>query len=294
MHDYTIPVVLGVTFGTIARLMMMRTDYRQYPTYPQGRIIHITLGFMAASIGAVAIPSILSSNWAAVTFLGLAAQQFRDVRNMERNSLQQLDSMELVPRGASYIEGIAQAFEGRNYLVMFTSIVTTLVAIELGMIWAVAAALVTLVIDKRKMTGKELADIADIEEASVRIEGPNVYVDTIYIMNIGLKADRKLIAERGIGMIVKPKNFNSIVTVANLGQRQAMLHDISAVFGVYRDSGEPALVPLAKRDMNDGRIGLLLLPQQKDADKIKRVLQRVLVLDSAIRLPGEADKTAGR
>ena len=27
-----------------ARLLMLRTDYRQYPTYPHGRIIHISLG----------------------------------------------------------------------------------------------------------------------------------------------------------------------------------------------------------------------------------------------------------
>ena len=44
---------------------------------------------------------------------------------MERNTLQQLDGYELVPRGNTYIEGIALVFESRNYLAMLTSFVTT-------------------------------------------------------------------------------------------------------------------------------------------------------------------------
>ena len=49
----------------------------------------------------------IEKDFSAITFLTLAATQFRDVRNMERNTLQQLDGYELVPRGNTYIEGIA-------------------------------------------------------------------------------------------------------------------------------------------------------------------------------------------
>ena len=45
---------------------------------------------------------------------------------MERNTLAELDGFELVPRGKTYIEGIAVVFESRNYLVIFTSLITTL------------------------------------------------------------------------------------------------------------------------------------------------------------------------
>lgn len=67
----------------------------------------------------------IEKDFSAITFLTLAATQFRDVRNMERNTLQQLDGYELVPRGNTYIEGIALVFESRNYLAMLTSFVTT-------------------------------------------------------------------------------------------------------------------------------------------------------------------------
>ena len=52
-------------------------------------------------------PVYFEKDFSAITFLTLAATQFRDVRNMERNTLQQLDGYELVPRGNTYIEGIA-------------------------------------------------------------------------------------------------------------------------------------------------------------------------------------------
>src|SRR5690606_40433577 len=63
-------------------------------------------------------------------------------------------------------------------------------------------------------------------------------------------------------------------TIANLGQRQAVLHDVSTALGVYRDSGTPALVPLAKRDLDDGRMGIFVLPQDKDIEKAIRVISR--------------------
>ena len=42
--------------------------------------------------------------------------------------------------------------------------------------------------------------------------------------------------------------------------------------------------------MEDGRIALFILPREKDFHQIKTVLDKVPVLDSAIRMPEEADK----
>ncbi|HLQ71099.1 MAG TPA: YIEGIA domain-containing protein, partial [Bacillota bacterium] len=100
-------IVIGVCFGVIARIIMLRTDYRQYPTYPHGKIIHVSLGVIAAGLGALVIPALVNKEYTAVTFLALAAQQFRDVRKMERETLTKIDEMELVKRGSTYIEGIA-------------------------------------------------------------------------------------------------------------------------------------------------------------------------------------------
>ena len=289
MDSYLQPVVIGIIFGFVARTLLLRTDFRQYPTYPTGRTIHLSFGFIAAFIGAVAIPSVLESDWTAVTFLGLAATQFREVRKMERESLQNIDKSELVKRGTPFIEGMAQAFEGRNYLVMFTALITTLFAVY-SFLLGIIVGIILLLFVKFKKSGKLLNAIADVSEAEIRFEGPTLFVGDILIKNVGLEDTRNTITEKAVGAIITPKNQNSIVTLSFLGQRQAMLHHVATVLGSYLDSGEPALIPLTKRDMEDGRIALFILPREKDFHQIKAVLGKVPVLDSAIRMPEEAGK----
>ncbi|TVY11595.1 YIEGIA family protein [Paenibacillus cremeus] len=287
-QKYTVGVILGVIFGLGARLNMLRTDYRQYPTYPHGKIIHIALGVIAAGLGAVAIPALLEKNYTAITFLGAAAQQFRDVRNMERQTLSKIDSMELVPRGATYIEGIAMVFEGRNYLVIFTSLVTSFFSIVLYWYWGIAAGILSILITNYFKTGENISHIANVRVGQVKIDGPDLFVDDIYIMNVGLGDTQNVIREKAIGLILEPKNRNSRITLSNPGQRQALLHDVSTIMGVHRDTGEPALIPLAKLDMNDGRLAMLLLPQEHDPEKARVVAMRCPILESAVRMPSEA------
>ena len=155
MNEYTFPVIFGVAIGTLSRIYMLKTDYRQYPTYLHGKIIHVALGFIAAGLGTLAIPSLMEENFTAITFLTVAASQFREVRNMERNTLTELDGYELVPRGKTYIEGIAIVFESRNYLVIFTSLVTTLFYLLFNF-WAglIAAVICALISQKINDWGK--------------------------------------------------------------------------------------------------------------------------------------------
>ncbi|WP_141501035.1 YIEGIA family protein [Paenibacillus luteus] len=287
-NKFLVGVLLGIAFGIISRLLMLRTDYRQYPTYPHGRIIHISLGVIAAALGAVAVPALFNKDYTAITFLTLAAQQFRDVRKMERDTLTKIDSMELVGRGSTYIEGIAMVFEGRNYLVIMTALLTSLFGIMINIWIGIVAGAISLIIVEKLKSGKAIAHIAAVETATVRVDGPDLYVDNVYIMNVGLKSNQEIIAERGMGFILKPYNSNGKVTLSNLGQRQAILYDVATILGVYRDDGEPALIPMAKLDMKDGRLAVFILPQEFDSDKGKQVILKVPILESAVRMPTEA------
>ncbi|MEC3885842.1 YIEGIA family protein [Halobacillus sp. HZG1] len=285
MNEYTYPIILGILVGTALRVFMLRTDYRQYPTYLHGKIIHLSLGFIAAALGTIAIPSIMEKEFTAVTFLTLAASQFREVRNMERNTLTEMDSYELVPRGNTYIEGIAVAFESRNYLVIFTSFVVTLCYLALNVWVALGSAIVCFLLSGMLMSGSKLSDIVTVEEKAISFDGAGLYVDNIYIMNIGLPERQEEIMKYGMGFVLTPKEFSVRSTIANLGQRQAILHDVSVTLGVFRDSGTPALVPLIKRDLNDGRIGVFILPQEKDSKRAKEIIEHVPVLENAIQMP---------
>lgn len=233
-------------------------------------------------------------DFSAITFLTLAATQFRDVRNMERNTLQQLDGYELVPRGNTYIEGIALVFESRNYLAMLTSFATTFAYIGFhSWIAGVIMAIIAFIIAKKLMSGRRLHDLVDIEHVPLRFEGAGLYIDNIYIMNIGLPARQEEIMKYGMGFILRPKTIDAMVTISNLGQRQAILHDVSVALGIYRDSGTPALVPLAKRDLEDGRVGIFVLPQDQDAEKAIGVIGNVPTLESAVHMSSEAPKGRG-
>lgn len=280
---------------------MLRTDYRQYPTHLHGKIIHVATGVIAAALGTVAVPSILEENFTAVTFLTVAASQFREVRNMERNTLTQLDNYELVSRGATYIEGIALVFESRNYLVIFTSFVTTLVYIIgyhwfdtmtsiymrniTGAIAGIIAGIICLLLSKSLMSGKRIKELVEIEHIPLRFEGAGLYIDNIYMLNIGLPDRQEQILKNGLGFVLKPHNDNVKVTLANLGQRQAILHDCAIALGVYRDTGNPSLVPIAKRDLDTGRLAVFILPSDRNVEKAKDIIGWVPVLENAIRLP---------
>ncbi|MGG3574965.1 YIEGIA family protein [Bacillus gobiensis] len=290
MSNYVFPIILGTVAGVVTRIIMLRTDYRQYPSHLHGKIIHIALGLIAAGLGSIILPALLREEFTAITFLTLAASQFRDVRNMERNTLTQLDSYELVSRGSTYIEGIAIAFESRNYLVIFTSLLTTAAYIFISVWAAVGIALICFLCAVKLMSGATLKKIVEIKYEKPHFKDSGLYIDNIYIMNIGLPEKQELILKYGMGFILTPKNFNAKTTIANLGQRQAILFDVSTVLGIYRDSGEPSLSPLAKRDLEDGRVGIFVLPQVQEIDEAIKVIEDVPTLENAIRMSTERKK----
>ncbi|BCJ85367.1 YIEGIA family protein [Effusibacillus dendaii] len=285
MSVYTKMILVGAIIGVITRLYMLRTDHRQYPTYPHGRVIHIALGFIAASLGAVAVPALFDHNYTAVTFLTLAAQQFRDVRNMERQMLLNVDQNELVPRGITYIEGIAMVFESRNYLVIATAFLSSLATYFFHWYGGAAVGLIALALFARFMSGDVVGDIAFLHAGDLRFDGPNLYVDDIHIMNIGLKDSQEHILQKGIGIVLIPKNANARTTLAHLGQRQAIIHEVSTILGVYRDSGTPSFAPLSKLDLDSGKLAFFLLPLERDLEAAKGVILRSPVLENSIRKP---------
>ncbi|MET3696128.1 hypothetical protein SAMN05877753_102339 [Bacillus oleivorans] len=285
MNEYLYPVLYGIATGIIARLYMLRTDYRQYPTYLHGKIIHIALGVIASGLGTIAIPALLEEEYTAITFLTVAASQFREVRNMERNTLTELDTYELVPRGKTYIEGIAVAFESRNYLVILASMLSTLIYVLFGLFAALGVTVLLLIGCKIWMDGGRLGEIVEIEFSEPHFKDAGLYVGDIYIMNIGIPEKQELILKYGMGFILTPKDFNAMTTIANIGQRQAILHDVSTALGVFSDTGEPSLVPLAKRNLDDGRLGVFVLPQIKNIEEAIKIIEVVPILENAIRMP---------
>ncbi|NLK93527.1 MAG: hypothetical protein GX273_10535, partial [Bacteroidales bacterium] len=208
MEKFTEVILFGTITGFITRIIILKTDYRFYPGYPHGYVTHLSLGFIAAFIGAVAIPALTTKDFAAVTFLAIAAQQFRDIRNMERETLNKLEKNELVGRGEDYIEGIASVFESRNYLVMFGALLVSTATYFTNYIGGIIAAVLVFIVAFRLMKGETIQDIATVKEAHLSFDGAFLKADEIIIMNVGLAESRKKILNEGLAVRIIPNNDN--------------------------------------------------------------------------------------
>ncbi len=296
MIKYGDMVLLAITLGLSARLMMLRIDYRQYPGYPHGYIVHLTLGFLAAFLGSLVLPAFLEGNYVAVTILGAAAQQFRDIRSMERKFLSEIEPTELVPRGKAYIEGIAKVFEARNYLAMITSFISTigyylfsLAGISsLNLLGGLVLGVVIAYILYTLMSEYRISDIAKIRVVDLEFTGPkgtNIAVEDTVIMNVGLKEALADWKKAGLGIVLEPKDDNARATLANTGQRQAIIHDVVTQLGVKLDVGVQEYTPLARLNLHNGRVYIIIIPIEPDPVCICEAVGSTPVLEASRRKP---------
>jgi uncharacterized protein len=275
-------IVTAIVIGTLARVITIKEDYRQYPSYPNGYMIHLITGFVAAALGAVAIPALMTKNFVAVTFLTLAIQQFRDVRKMERDSLKDLENTEYTFRGDAYIDGIAKTFESRNYFSLLVSLATglTFQLVTVDTIWVkvvtgIAVGFIVLFVLKRFSKGKTVGDIANIKVGNVEIKGSELFVDGIYVSNqLGTENARKLYDNEGIAVVIMPKEEHYRIALDNFGQRQAMLFEAVRALGVKR-------YHFSRKEYEEGRIAITLVPIINDVSKLVDIVKNTPLLESA-------------
>ncbi|SJZ54382.1 YIEGIA family protein [Selenihalanaerobacter shriftii] len=285
---YGVMIIVSIILGTLSRFWMLKIDYRQYPGYPHGYAVHLTLGFIAAVLGALFLPALLEENYIAVTFLTLAVQQFSSIRDMEREFLNKIEKTELVPRGTAYIEGIAKVFEARNYLALLVSIAVT-IGFQLlewygGLIFGIIAALVL----QKAMTEKNIKDIGDVKVVELEFKGENeenIAIGDVVIMNVGVQESLDYWKENGLGIVIDPKDDNARATLANTGQRQAILHDVAAQLGVRLDVGVQDYTPLARLNLDTGRVVIIIIPIEPDEKWVKKAVENTPVLEGSKRRP---------
>jgi uncharacterized membrane protein YeaQ/YmgE (transglycosylase-associated protein family) len=293
VDNYIPTLVTGLIVGTLARLLTLRSDYRHFPGYPHGYVTHISLGVVAAALGAVAIPAFVEKEYTAVTFLTLAAQQFREIRNMERETLSQLDEIQLVPMGKDMIEGIARVFESRNYLTIAAALQASLVTYLFGTAWAVlSSALVLWLFVRYLATGPVIGDIAEVVESKPYF-GYGGYktllmIDEIVIMEVGLESSREKIEKEALGVLIKPKDDNARATLNRVGQRQAILNTVATLIGSKKEVGEPDWTPLARKNINTGEVAVFILPNEPDIEPFIEAVKATPVLESARTTPLES------
>lgn len=279
--EHIVLIVSAVIMGTLARVLTIKEDFRQYPSYPNGYLIHLLTGFVAAALGAVAIPALMTKNFVAVTFLVLAIQQFRDVRKMERDSLKDMENTEFAYRGDAYIDGIAKTFEARNYFALIVSFVTALTiqlvnskSIWINVISGAIVGFIVLFVLKRFSKGKTIGDIADVKEGKIEVKESELFVDGIYVSNLlGTDNAQKLFEKEGLAVVIVPREPHFRITLDNYGQRQAALFEATRAIGVKR-------YHFSRKEYEEGKIVITLIPIMRDSDRLIEAVKKTPLLES--------------
>ena len=278
-------IICGTVMGTVARLITLKVDTRQNPSYPNAVFLNIVMGFIAAALGAVAIPALLARDFVAFTFLALAIQHFRDIRKIERESLEELEKSEYAKRGFAYIDGISKTYEARNYHALVTSFFTVLVVklfysdnLYVNALVAIAAGLLVMFALTHFLRGKRIGDICTLHEGEISFEQSDLFVDGMFVSNVfGTQKSRDLFQKQGVAIVVEPNKEKFRLTVENFGQRQAMLFEATRSFGVKR-------FKFTRRSFKDGKMIIAFVPIIRNIEAIKDVIRNTPVLENSRKI----------
>lgn len=283
-------ILCGIFMGTIARVITLKVDTRQNPSFPNGYFINLVMGCIAATLGSVAIPALLRGDFVAVTFLTLAIEHFRDIRRIERESLGKLEHTEYSKRGDAYIDGISKTYEARNYHSLLTAFFTVLMLkittssfyaennyIVMGLIAALTG-LVVIFLLASFTKGKRIGDICTITEGKMTVDHSDLYVDGMYVTNIlGTERSREMVLNDGVAFVLTPKKEKFRLTLDNLGQRQAMLFEATRSFGVKR-------FKFTRRSFKEGKLIIAFVPIIKNPKGIMDVIKQTPVLENSRKI----------
>lgn len=287
--------LVAMFIGVMSRVIMLNLDKKQYPTQPNTLLTQMVLAFVASALGALVVPALAAKSYTSITFLSLAAEQFRKVRENRRNTLQNLEDIQLVKRGSAFIEEIARTYEVRNYMCILTSFltmafyhmlikefsITNNTSLMISGVFGIALSLLI----KKLITRKSVGDIADVREVKISfVDGTIMQVgDLKGITNVGLESDRERYLKYGIGIEIKPKDksYSNASMLYDSGQRQAIVYNIYSRLGIKREDDEPAFVPLPRRNPKNESIMLAYIPIEKDAQKVIEAVKSAPILSSS-------------
>ena len=286
---------IGIIIGIISRLIMLHLDQKQYPTEPNVLLSQLVLAFVASSLGGLLVPALIERSYTSITFLSLAAQQFRQVRDNRRDTLQKLEDVQLIQRGDAFIEEIARTYEVRNYTCIITSFFTvglyyvlssefklgTILSIIISSIFGLISAFVL----KKLITRQSIGDIADVVPAKISFVDECIMQigELKGITNIGLEADREKYLSKGLAIEIKPKDnsYINLGTIYDPGQRQAIIYNIYSRVGILRENNEPAFYPLPRVNLETGSLMIAVVPADKDINKLIDAVKSCPILSSS-------------
>lgn len=283
--------ISALIIGTMCRLLVLRVIDKQYPTRPLDYIEQVIVAGLSASLGAIAFPALIDKEFSALTFFAVAIQQFQGLSQQEAITLDNLDNDEVVPKGECYVEEIAATYESRSYISLFSALAASVAYIffarryKLGVVGcniiAIISGGIVGLIFRYTLKRKSIGDFADVVPAKLEFKDTNLEVNGVYINNIGLKATRDRYMKKGMAVEIIPKDIASFGIINDLGQRQAILHNIFIHMGIDKDIDEVDILTIAKVDLDRKSIVIPITPILQDMDVLIDVIKSTPVLETS-------------
>lgn len=285
--------IIGIVIGILSRVITLNTDRKQYPTEPNMLVSQIVLAAIGSALGALLVPALIEKSYSSITFLSLAASQFRQVRHNRRDALNDMEDSLLVKRGDGYIEEIALTYEVRSYTCILTAVATSsayhlsktelmfpeFASVVIGSISGLALAFIF----KKLFARKSINDIADVVPAKITFDGPLLKVNDVVISNIGLESSRQRYLKHGLAVeiIPKDKSYTNSGIILNNGQRQTIANIVYSRLGIMKSPDEPDFTPLLRRNPKNGSLVMPYIPLEKDMDKLIDAVRSTPIIESA-------------
>jgi hypothetical protein len=282
---------VSLILGILCRGLVLRITDRQYPKRPQDFLEQIVTSGLAASLGAIALPALIEKEFSALTFFAVAIQQFQGLGEQERITLANIDEEEIVKKGAAYVEEIASTYESRCYISLLSALMASWLFIFsrnrfnfgfLGCtIIASIGAIIVGILLKRYLRRESIGDIAEIKPAKIYFDGPLLKVNDVVVSNIGLSDTRKKYLESGLAIEIVPKTIGDYGIISDLGQRQAIIHNIFIHLGIDKDVDEIDILATSSLDIEKNTVIIPFIPILKDVQTMIQIAKSTPILESA-------------
>ncbi len=283
--------IAAMIIGTLCRFFLLRVKDNQYPTTPQDYIEQIIIASLSASLGAVAFPALIDKEFSALTFLAVGIQQFQGLAQQEKITLENTDAEELVSKGEPYIDVIANTYEVRSYVSLFSALIASITYIYIARkydadalictTFATLGGIIVALIFRRILRRSSIKDVADIYPAKISFDGPILKVNDIVMTNIGLKDTRKKYLEKGIAIEIVPKDMSSFGIINDIGEQRAIMHNIYLHMGIDKDVDETDIKTIARTNLDRKSVVIVTIPLLRDEVKLIQVAESAPILDTA-------------
>lgn len=283
--------IVASIIGILCRGLVLRVTDKQYPSRPQDYIEQIIISGLSASLGAIAVPALIDKEFSALTFFAVAIQQFQGLAQQERITLENIDNVEVVSKGAAYVEEIASTYESRSYISLFSALVASTIFIFLDKIYdpgfficTIAATLggsIVGFIFRYFLRRHSIGDVADIVPAEITFKNSILEVNGVHITSIGLDDTRNKYLEKGLAIEIIPKDLGAFGIINDIGQRDAIIYNIFIHLGIDKDVDEKDILAISKTNLEKNTVVIPYIPVLKDIDEMIKAAKSTPILETA-------------